>query len=147
MNANKQARLRKTTVMRKTKMTAIVTIMTLGIGMTQLSSAHHSAVAFDKTRTQVITGTVKKFVWRNPHLSVTLDVPTASGGTEEWRVEGGSTREMVANGFDRESLQEGDEITVLVNPLKAGGVGGLMQGLTLADGKTFGMAFLGLVGF
>jgi len=42
--------------MRKTRLTAIMTIMTLGIGMTQLSSAHHSAVAFDKTRTQVVTG-------------------------------------------------------------------------------------------
>ena len=122
--------------MRKMKLTAILFIMTIGIGMAQLSLAHHSAVAFDKTRTQVVTGTVKKFVWRNPHLSVTMNVTTASGGTEEWRIEGGSTREMVANGFDRESLQEGDEITVLVNPLKAGGVGGLMQGLTLADGTT-----------
>jgi len=125
--------------MRKTKMIAILGIMTLGIGMAQLSLAHHSAVAFDKTKTQVITGTVKKFIWRNPHLSVTLDVTTESGGTEEWRIEGGSTRDMVANGFDRESLQEGDKVTVLVNPLKAGGVGGLMQGLTLADGRSFGM--------
>ena len=125
--------------MHKMKMTAILSIITFGIGTAQLSLAHHSAVAFDKTKTQVITGTVKKFIWRNPHLSVTLDVTTASGGTEEWRVEGGSTREMVANGFDRESLQEGDEVTILVNPLKAGGVGGLMQGLTLTDGRSFGM--------
>ncbi len=34
--------------MRKMKLTAILSIMTLGIGLAQLSSAHHSAVAFDK---------------------------------------------------------------------------------------------------
>ena len=31
--------------------------------------AHHSAVAFDRTKTQVVEGTVTKFIWRNPHLS------------------------------------------------------------------------------
>ncbi len=125
--------------MRKLKMTAILTMITLGIGTASLSSAHHSAVAFDKTKTQVVSGKVTRFIWRNPHLSVTLDVTAEDGSTEEWRIEGGSTREMVANGFTRESLQEGDAVTVLVNPLKSGGIGGLMQGLTLADGKSFGM--------
>ncbi len=125
--------------MRKLKMIASLSILIIGIAAAQLSLAHHSAVAFDKTKTQVVSGKVTRFIWRNPHLSVTLDVTSEDGNTEEWRIEGGSTREMVANGFDRESLQEGDEVTVLINPLKAGGIGGLMQGLTLADGKSFGM--------
>ena len=96
--------------------------------------AHHSAVAFDKSRTEVVEGTVTKFIWRNPHLSITMDV-----NGEPWRVEGGSTNEMFNNGFDRNSLSEGDKISVLVNPLKSGDPGGLMQGLTTADGTTFGM--------
>jgi hypothetical protein len=96
--------------------------------------AHHSAVAFDKAETQVVEGTVTKFIWRNPHLSITMDV-----NGESWRIEGGSTNEMVNNGFDRTSLSEGDKISVLVNPLKSGKPGGLMQGLTIADGTTFGM--------
>ena len=100
------------------KISAVLTIVMVGIAMAPRSMAHHSAVAFDKTRTEVITGKVTRFIWRNPHLSVTLNVTADNGATEEWRIEGGSTREMVANGFDRESLQEGDEVTVLVNPLK-----------------------------
>jgi hypothetical protein len=125
--------------MRKLKTIASLAILGIGIAVPPLSLAHHSAVAFDKTKTQLVKGTVTRFIWRNPHLSVSLDVMADDGSTEEWRIEGGSTREMVANGFDRESLQEGDEVTVLVNPLKSGAVGGLMQGLTLADGRTFGM--------
>jgi hypothetical protein len=125
--------------MQKLKFTAFLSTILFSIGAMQVSFAHHSAVAFDKSRTEVVSGTVTKFIWRNPHLSVTLDVAKDSGGTEEWRIEGGSTRDMVANGFDRESLQNGDTVTVMVNPLKSGQPGGLMQGLTLADGKTFGM--------
>jgi hypothetical protein len=125
--------------MRNLRIITILSMMFFGVSTAQVSFAHHSAVAFDKTKTQAVTGTVKKFIWRNPHLSVTMDVTSEAGGTEEWRIEGGSTREMVANGFDRESLQKGDVVTVLVNPLKSGDVGGLMQGLTLANGLSFGM--------
>ena len=124
--------------MRKLKITAVLSTILFVVSAAQVAFAHHSAVAFDKTKTQAVTGNVTKFIWRNPHLSVTLDVTAADGSTEEWRIEGGSTRDMVANGFDRESLQVGDEVTVLVNPLKSGAVGGLIQGLTLADGKSLG---------
>lgn len=125
--------------MRKLKTAPIMTVFAIGLAGAQISLAHHSAVAFDKTRTEIVTGKVIKFVWRNPHLSVTLDVTSESGETEVWRIEGGSTRELVANGFDRDSFNEGDEITVLLNPLKSGEIGGLMQGLALADGRSFGM--------
>ena len=29
--------------------------------------AHHSPVMFDRSKKQTITGTVKEFVWTNPH--------------------------------------------------------------------------------
>lgn len=125
--------------MHKLKTSTLLLALMLGVGASTVTSAHHSAVAFDKTRTTTVIGSVTKFVWRNPHLSITLDIKKDDGSIEEWRIEGGSTRDMVANGFDRESLQIGDTVTVLANPLKSGGPGGLMQGLTLADGKSFGM--------
>ena len=125
--------------MRKLKTAVLLFAIVIFGGAAQVTLAHHSAVAFDKAKTQAVTGTVTKFVWRNPHLSITLDVKGGSGDIEEWRIEGGSTRDMVTNGFDRNSLSNGDVVTVLVNPLKSGQPGGLMQGLTLADGKTFGM--------
>jgi hypothetical protein len=108
--------------------------MLLGLGTSSLVYAHHSAVAFDKAKTAVVEGKVTKFIWRNPHLAIIMDVDGV-----EWRVEGGSTNDMVNNGFDRNSISEGDTLTVMVNPLKSGKPGGLMQGVTLADGSTFGM--------
>ena len=69
--------------MYKFKITAILSTILFGIGAMQVSSAHHSAVAFDKTKTQVVSGEGSQVhVWRNPHLSVTLDVVKSdSGGT------------------------------------------------------------------
>jgi hypothetical protein len=102
--------------------------------------AHHSAVAFDRSDTLTVSGTVTKFVWRNPHLSISIDVEK-DGKTEQWLIEGGSPTEMVTNGFTRDSMAVGDKITVLINPLKTGKPGGLLQGMTLANGRTFGMEY------
>ena len=102
--------------------------------------AHHSAVAFDRGETIIVSGTVTKFVWRNPHLSISINVEK-DGVTELWRIEGGSTADMVNNGFARDSISEGDEITVQINPLRSGKPGGLLQGMTLADGRAFGMEY------
>ena len=99
---------------------------------------HHSAVAFDKAETLTVTGVVTKFIWRNPHLSITLAVPGQGGTTKSWRIEGGSTNEMVKAGFDRASVSPGDEVTILLNPLKSGKPGGLMLGIQLTDGRSFG---------
>jgi hypothetical protein len=104
------------------------------------ASGHHSAVAFDKSESKTITGTVTKFVWRNPHLSISMDVDN-NGSNEAWRIEGGSTTEMVNGGFTRDSIVVGQEISVLVNPLRSGKPGGLLQGMTLADGTAFGMEY------
>jgi hypothetical protein len=74
--------------MRKLKTIASLAILGIGIAVAPLSLAHHSAVAFDKTKTQVVKGTVTRFIWRNPHLSVQLDVTADDGSTEEWRTGG-----------------------------------------------------------
>ena len=37
-------------------------------------------------------------------------------------------------GFNRSSIENGDQITVVVNPLKSGKPGGLLMAITLADG-------------
>jgi len=118
------------------KLIFIITMFVLSLP----ALAHHSAVAFDRGETITVSGTVTKFVWRNPHLSISINVET-DGTSELWRIEGGSTADMVNNGFARDSISEGDVITFLVNPLRSGKPGGLLQGMTLADGRAFGMEY------
>lgn len=117
----------------------LVFLLTLSI-VSGPALAHHSAVAFDRNETMIVSGTVTKFVWRNPHLSISINVEK-DGVTEVWRIEGGSTADMVNNGFARDSISEGDEITVQINPLRSGKPGGLLEGMTLADGRAFGMEY------
>jgi hypothetical protein len=114
----------------------LITLIALGTP----AFAHHSAVAFDRSETIEVSGTVTKFVWRNPHLVINIDVEM-DGSTEVWQIEGGSTTEMVSNGFTRDSISSGDSITVMINPLKSGKPGGLLQGLTLSNGTAFGMEY------
>lgn len=106
--------------------------------VTGVALAHHSAVVFDENSTVQKTGTVTQFIYRNPHLIITLDVDI-DGKTEEWKIEGQSIAAMRQSGFDRSSVTVGDVITVKLNPLKTGRPGGLIQGMIGADGKAYSM--------
>ena len=115
-----------------------LTLLTLLIGvlLNSAAGAHHSAVAFDKEKTVEVTGEVTRFVWRNPHMAIVMDVSAAGGNTEEWKIEGPGTTVLSRQGFNRSSISNGDRITVVVNPLKSGKPGGLLAAITLADGTT-----------
>ena len=101
--------------------------------------SHHSAVAFDKEKTVVVTGTVTRLIWRNPHVALEMEVPDDDGEKTVWKIEGNPPRQWISNGVRRDSINSGETLTVRVNPLKSGEPGGLVQGLTLADGTSFGM--------
>ena len=100
----------------------------------QSVQAHHSAVAFDKDKTVTVSGEVTRFVWRNPHMAIVMDVTDNAGNTEEWKIEGPGTTVLSRYGFNRSSISKGDDITVVVNPMKSGRPGGLLTAITLADG-------------
>ena len=101
-------------------------------------SAHHSPVMFDRSVRKTLVGTVVEFAWTNPHASIQLDVPVEGGGTDRWGVELGSPNSMVRNGWRSSLLKPGDKVTVVVNPLKSGELGGIFVSITLADGRTLG---------
>ena len=41
--------------------------------------AHHSAIAFDKTKSVTVTGKITRSVWRNPHMAINIDVADKDG--------------------------------------------------------------------
>src|SRR3990167_6181640 len=76
-------------------------------------SAHHSfAAEFDGTKPVVLTGTVTKVEWRNPHIWVYLDVKDADGAITPWQCEGSAPNNLTRQGWSRETLQQGQEITI-----------------------------------
>lgn len=98
--------------------------------------AHHSHAMFDTSREVVLSGTVKSFVYRNPHVFLYVDVKGDNGELRNWSVEMSNISNMERRGIYRSTFKVGDIITVKINPLKDGRPGGNYTSVTTADGKT-----------
>jgi hypothetical protein len=123
----------------KHKIAAVATMTAaVLIGATSPAAAHHSPVMFDMTKSVTIEGTVVEFSWTNPHSSIQLEVPNASGAMERWGVEMGSPNSMVKAGWKSTLLKPGDRVSVTVRPLKSGERGGMFVSIKLADGRVLG---------
>lgn len=111
-----------------------VAVVALGV----VALAHHSFTMFDTNKKVTISGTVTAFEWTNPHVYIELDVPDESGATKHWSVELGSPSILQKGGWKFSTLKKGDKATVVVSPLKTGQPGGLLEQITLSDGKVLG---------
>ncbi len=75
--------------------------------------AHHSfAAEFDNTKRVTLSGTVTKLDWLNPHIWIYLDVKDESGKAAKWQCEGGPPNSLTRNGWTKDALKAGDQITI-----------------------------------
>lgn len=95
---------------------AVVTVFLLWAFAGPPALAHHSRANFDETREIELSGTVKEFSWRNPHVYLEIDVPGETGDAGTWLIETHSVTSMMRFGWSRDSLQPGDPITITVQP-------------------------------
>jgi len=98
---------------------------------------HHSGAMFDAQKTVTLQGSVKAFQWSNPHCWIQLLVPTATG-TVEWSVEMGSTTELYRSGWRPGTLKAGDQVTVVIHPVRDQSPGGAFVSAAGPDGKSLG---------
>lgn len=99
--------------------------------------AHHAFTAeFDATKLTTWAGTVTKVEWMNPHARFYIDVKDASGVVTNWNFEMGSPVQLRRQGWTRDSLKLGDQITVDGYPAKDGAKMASAKSVTLADGRT-----------
>jgi hypothetical protein len=116
----------------------------IGIGallMANSAFAHHSRSMFDQTKQMTLAGTVKEFQWTNPHCWIQVLVPdpdNAQAAPVEWGVEMGAPVELMRKGWKPKSLNPGDKVTIIINPLRDGQHGGLVLSVTGPDGKIIG---------
>jgi hypothetical protein len=104
-------------------------------GGASVAMAHHSAAIFDASQTKVITGTVKKFDYSNPHTWVWLDVANDQGQVETWGVEGMSPNFLNRRGWTRTTLKPGDKLSVTIRPMKDGQKAGMWISGKRPDGE------------
>ena len=75
--------------------------------------AHHSfAAEYDGKKSVTLTGTVTKVEFMNPHIWVILDAKDETGATGKWQCEGGPPNALVRQGWTKNSLKAGDQITI-----------------------------------
>lgn len=99
------------------------------------AAAHHSFAMFDVTRTVTLNGTVKELQWTNPHCFI--QVVVADQGTQaEWSIEMNGPGNMYRAGWRPKSFIAGDKVTIVVNPLRDGTLGGRLVSATTPEGKT-----------
>jgi hypothetical protein len=113
---------------------------TVGFGLLVLSSvpamAHHSfAAEYDSNTVITLTGVVTKVDWTNPHMYIHLDVKDASGKVTNWSLEGYPPNTLKRTGFSRDSLKEGDTITITAYKSKDGSNTGAGREVTFKDGS------------
>ena len=105
--------------------------------------AHHAVTPFyEENKTVEIQGTVKNFIFKNPHSLLILDVVDEKGQHIEWEIELGAPIILGKQGWTPDTIKVGDVIKAKGRPSKAPGTHGLssMAGATVtrADGKSLG---------
>ena len=109
-----------------------------GAGAVSPASAHHSFAMFDRDKKVTLKGVVRKFEWTNPHVFVELVIQNDKKEAENWSVEGASPNMLYRQGWTSESFRPGDQVTLVINPLRDGGRGGTLVSAILPSGKTLG---------
>lgn len=109
----------------------------LALAMPLAALAHHSFAMFDMAKSINYKGTVKEVQWTNPHVWVDLEV-TADGKTSTLSFEGAAIPVLKRVGWLKDSVRQGDVVTVVGHPYKNGRPGGSIDYLLLADGRKLG---------
>ena len=101
------------------------------------SSAHHGTTSYRTDSLVVLKQpTVTRFVWANPHAMLLFDVRDQNGNLSHWAGEAGSPSAVRLMGWNKNSLQPGDVITVQLYLSKFEPNTGRVDAIVLSNGVT-----------
>jgi Family of unknown function (DUF6152) len=92
----------------------IVTLLTLG--SSQLLAHHAFYSVYDREKTVKIEGTLKEFIWRNPHSFVRVEAPDEKGDVQSWVIEWAAPAQLTEKGVSSATLRPGDKIVITGHP-------------------------------
>jgi DNA/RNA endonuclease YhcR with UshA esterase domain len=98
--------------------------------------AHHAfAAEYDVNKPVKVSGTVSKVEWTNPHSRIYVDVKDDKGVVTNWNFEIGSPNHLFRAGWTRNTVKEGDQVTMEGYSAKDGSHMAQTRNVTLADGR------------
>jgi len=117
----------------------LLAVVVAGLGLllcTVPMLAHHSfAAEYDSAKPITLTGTVTKVEWMNPHARFYIDVKDEKGEMNNWELELGSPNGLMRQGWTRNSLKKGDQVTISGSLAKDGSKLANARTVKLADGR------------
>ena len=116
---------------------SIAVISAFVLAVTVPTAAHHSISAeFDRSKPVNFTGVIKQVDWMNPHIYTHVEVKNPDGTSTVYKVEGGPPNSLFRQGWRKDTLKEGD--TVTVSGIRAKNPASMNIGvatITTSDGK------------
>ena len=98
--------------------------------------AHHSfAAEYDSNKPIKVSGVVTKMEWMNPHARFYVDVKDADGKVTNWNFELGAIPVLLKQGWRKDSLKVGDQVSVEGSLAKDGSKSANARSVMLPDGR------------
>jgi Family of unknown function (DUF6152) len=82
------------------------------------AAAHHSFAMFDQSKSVTLHGVVKDFRWSNPHVFIQLLTASEAGSQDEWSIEMTSPEHLSRVGWRPGTLKSGDQVTLVIHPVR-----------------------------
>jgi hypothetical protein len=124
----------------RTALSVVAGVSLFVLGTVPVVAHHAFSAEFDPNRPVLMTGTVTKMEWVNPHAWIHIDVKKPDGTVEKWMIEGGTPNTLLRRGLRKQDLPAGTVIKVEGFQAKDGGLRANGRNLTLPDGRAL---FLG----
>ena len=119
----------------KTKLLAVILGTAILLLFCGPSFAHHGRSNYDVSSAATVKGVVTEFQWVNPHALILVDVTGEDGKIEKWIAETNSPNTLSRQGWSRNTVKVGDQITLVGHRVKGGGFYINFSKITFADGK------------
>lgn len=98
--------------------------------------AHHGTAAFENgTKVTLNKAVVTEWLWSNPHCLLQFDVKGDDGKIVHWVGETQNPVSMTDRGWSKSAIKAGDEVTIVMLPVKNGMPLGRVVSVTFPNGK------------
>jgi len=114
---------------------ASILLFVLLIAAAPLNAHHGRGATYDMKKKITLKGTVARVDWRNPHVVIFMDVKDETGKVVTWGFENAGVSQLAQEGYNRNTLKVGQEITAVVNPAANGAPTAIVVKVILADGS------------
>jgi hypothetical protein len=106
------------------------------LGLASPLLAHHGrGSTYDLKKQLSLKGVVAEVLWRNPHVVIFVDAADESGKIVRWTIEHSNITTLAMQGYGRNTLKPGQEVTAVIFPGTAGTPVGLCAKFIFPDGR------------